>query len=186
MAKQKQPKLIELSCEEWEAKYKPLPNTTTPREEWNGWMYETYGADETSIQLLNHIEPNRIWTVLTGLETGDTIAQGYHHVNQLCYFVTELPFNPEDETYVLLEGTKERGITPDQHKLVPEFAKRMLFVLEDEMDEDDAENIKTLIDQYESGQNKDIEYLFVPLVQTVDSINHFDTEWNEFLKSHKK
>jgi len=54
---------------------------------WGGHGLETYGKD---LVLVRGYDPNHIWTVLD-CDSGQMIVPGYHHVNRVCYILTELP-----------------------------------------------------------------------------------------------
>ncbi len=93
-----------MTLEEWEEKYKPIQNTVTNREEFNGWMFETYEEDDAYIREYAQKNPLNVWTVLTGTsERGDVIVQGLHYVDRYCYFITENPFDENDEVEVYYE-----------------------------------------------------------------------------------
>jgi hypothetical protein len=96
--------LKEMTYDEWIEKYKPIQNTITNREEYNGWMFETYDEDDAYIREYAQKHPHNVWTVLTGTsERGDVIVQGWHYVDRYCYFITENPFDEKDEVEVYYE-----------------------------------------------------------------------------------
>ena len=41
-------------------------------------------------------EPNRVWTLIEGDSGNLWITNGYHFVNRLNYFITEVPFEGSD------------------------------------------------------------------------------------------
>lgn len=92
-----------ITFEQWEETYKPIQNTVSNREEYNGWMFETYDEDEQFVKETAQKNPNVVWTVLTGTDEGDVLVQGFHYVNRLCYFITEIPFDDRDEIEVYLD-----------------------------------------------------------------------------------
>lgn len=168
-------KSVFLTEEQWEEKYKPQQNHISKREEWNGWMFETYGEDDEFIRLFAIKNPNKVWTVLTGIPTGDTIVQGFHLVNRYCHFITDVDFSNEENVEILTEGSMEYGLTKEDRKRFIEFAKSW--------EKDDEENqITELIAAYENADNKfyPFEELFVYVRQLVDEQEHFDTCWSDF------
>lgn len=80
---------------EWADKYKPIKNhlVSDPDQQ----MFETYGEE---LEFVQSVEPNRIWTYLQG-DMSDLICAGYHFVNRLGYYISEVPWTNEDD-YVLL------------------------------------------------------------------------------------
>ena len=97
--------LIELTMEEWEATYKPIPNNIDPNasfqnEDGVGIMFETYGAE---VEFVKKAHPNHIWMYGSGDDGGTYIWSGWGFVNRLGYFITELPF-PEDTTIQIQVG----------------------------------------------------------------------------------
>jgi hypothetical protein len=96
---------IELTMEEWEATYKPIPNNIDPNasfqnEDGVGIMFETYGAE---VEFVKKAHPNHIWMYGSGDDGGTYIWSGWGFVNRLGYFITELPF-PEDTTIQIQVG----------------------------------------------------------------------------------
>jgi hypothetical protein len=79
--------------DQWAEKYKPIENG--PDEE----MFETYGAD---LDRVNSEEPNHIWTWVQG-DMCDVILAGYHYVNRLGYYITEVPWTNEHDYCLLSE-----------------------------------------------------------------------------------
>lgn len=82
----------------WYDKYKPIKNPVQPNAPFEGEMFETYGPE------LNFVEatpPNRVWTLVTGDDGSDIITAGFHFVNRLGYFITEIPWTDETESVTL-------------------------------------------------------------------------------------
>jgi len=73
---------IDLSYEEWMMKYKPICDT-----DGSPIMYETYGNDYDYIA---DVDNEHLWTWVDG---GDysVIANGFHFVNRLGYYVCTVP-----------------------------------------------------------------------------------------------
>lgn len=94
-----------ITWDEFQERYKPQQNTTTKREEFNGWLYETYGEDEQFIFEFAKAHPDRVWTIL---DVGYIcIGNGMHHVNRFGYIITEMPCPINDFITVEDEDDKE-------------------------------------------------------------------------------
>jgi len=83
---------IEMTMEEWEATYKPIPNNIETNASFDGLMFETYGPE---YEFVKKAHPNHIWTYGDGDDGGSYIWAGWSFVNRLGYFITEVPF-PEN------------------------------------------------------------------------------------------
>lgn len=78
----------EMTWQEWVQQYKPeVDSDDSPR------MFETYGEDVEEV--IKH-DNNLIWTYLEG-DSGSVITQGYHYVNRLGYYITEVPWEQDVE-----------------------------------------------------------------------------------------
>jgi hypothetical protein len=91
---------MSISIDDWEAQFRPVINhlnleASFADEEGRGILFETYGIENLYVQ--NHIHENRVWTWVDG-DDGTYIMNGYHLVNRIGYFVTEVPYNA-DKTY---------------------------------------------------------------------------------------
>lgn len=84
----------------WADKYKPIPNKFSKQP--NDLMYETYGEE---VEYIQSLDPRYVWTNVQG-DMSDLIVAGYAYVNRLCYYVTELPWENEED-YVLISVEKE-------------------------------------------------------------------------------
>ena len=83
--------------EQWEETYRPITNTT--REEWDGLLFETYGDDLALVLSVARKEPRRVWTWVDG-DGGSYIINGYHLVNRIGYFITEVEWSQGDDIQV--------------------------------------------------------------------------------------
>lgn len=89
----------------WDAfaeKYKPEYNYINGNTDEYNHSFETYGAE---VDYVKSKDDKYIWTRVQG-DMSDLIVAGYHLVNRLEYYVTEIPWTDEDE-YVLLSVEKE-------------------------------------------------------------------------------
>ena len=90
-----------MDIDQWEETYKPIPNHLVPNSSWQdedgvGIMFETYG-DELSF--IKTQDPTYVWTYLDGVD-GTYVVSGYHVVNRIGYFVTQVPWTEDLEILV--------------------------------------------------------------------------------------
>jgi hypothetical protein len=64
--------------------YKPKKNHLDPNASWDGYMFETFGAE---LEAVKAAPANCIWTLYDDM----SISSGYHYVNRLGYFICEVP-----------------------------------------------------------------------------------------------
>ena len=107
-------KFIEMTESEWEEKYKPMTNTITN----DGTTYETYGDE---LDFVMSQKPEHIWTEIDG-DDGVYIVNGYHLVNRLSYYITNVPHNEDDHIQICIckfvecpcsELTEDKEPNPD-------------------------------------------------------------------------
>jgi hypothetical protein len=84
---------------EWEAKFKPKDNHLVTS---NGKMFETYGEE---LEYLKTVDPKYIWTYVDG-DMSSLLLAGYHYVNRLGYYVTEVPWDNEYDSCLLSVETE--------------------------------------------------------------------------------
>ena len=70
-------------------KFKPMKNHLAKNAGWNGWLFETYGKEMAYVK---SVAPEKVWTLLD-VDGGLYISSGYHFVNRVGYFVTEVPWS---------------------------------------------------------------------------------------------
>jgi hypothetical protein len=90
--------------EAWWEKYRPILNDITNVGEdapFNGTMFETYGAE---LERVKKTEPHYVWTYVTGDNNEDVIVAGFHFVNRMGYFITEVPWETGEENFVFGDG----------------------------------------------------------------------------------
>jgi hypothetical protein len=90
---------IEQTFESWLEEFKPItnhldPNASFQDESGKGIMFETYGDE---VEFVKKQDPRCIWTYGDGDDGGGYIWNGWHFVNRLGYFITEIPC-PENTT----------------------------------------------------------------------------------------
>jgi hypothetical protein len=86
-----------ITWNEFETEFKPKRNTLTKREEYKGWLYETYGEDDAFVRKFAQDNPNNVWTIIDS-EEGTIIECGWHYINRKGYIITELPCDGETIT----------------------------------------------------------------------------------------
>lgn len=91
----------EKQFDEWYEKYKPIKNHYKENDLWVNDMFETYGEE---LDFVRAQDQRHIWTLVDG-EGGLYITNGYHLINRVNYFVTEVPFEGEflDVPYYIFE-----------------------------------------------------------------------------------
>jgi hypothetical protein len=90
---------IEQTFEFWLEEFKPITNHIDPHasfddENGGGIMFETYGEE---LEFVKKQDPRCVWTYGDGDDGGGYIWNGYHYINRLGYFITEVPC-PENTT----------------------------------------------------------------------------------------
>jgi len=80
-----------MTAEEFFEQYKPVANHIDDNASFDGYMFETFGEEEHFVCTKS---PEFIGTYCDG-DDGTYIVSGYHLVNRIGYFITELPI-PED------------------------------------------------------------------------------------------
>ena len=85
---------IEMDFDEWCATYKPIPNNIVEDSSFDGTMFETYGDE---VAFVKKADPAYIWMYGDGDDGGTYLWNGWHIVNRIGYFITEVPC-PADTT----------------------------------------------------------------------------------------
>ena len=83
---------IEMDFDEWCATYKPIPNNIVEDSSFDGAMFETYGDE---VAFVKKADPAYIWMYGDGDDGGTYIWNGWHIVNRIGYFITEVPCPPD-------------------------------------------------------------------------------------------
>jgi hypothetical protein len=90
-------RLKEITTGEWEEQFKPITNHLDSNASWqdddgNGIMFETYGEELDFVKTKLKENPNCIWTLVDSDDGEECIiVGGYHFVNRIGYFITEVP-----------------------------------------------------------------------------------------------
>jgi hypothetical protein len=83
---------IEMDFDEWCETYKPIPNNIVEDSSFDGTMFETYGDE---VAFVKKADPAYIWMYGDGDDGGSYIWNGWHIVNRIGYFITEVPCPPD-------------------------------------------------------------------------------------------
>ena len=83
---------IEMTFEEADEQFKFMVNNYDENASFDGLMFETYGDE---VEFVKAQDENRIWTYGDGDDGGGYIWNGWHYINRLGYFITEVPCPPD-------------------------------------------------------------------------------------------
>jgi hypothetical protein len=92
-------RFIEMELDEWAAIYKPIKNHIDTNASFDGEMFETYGEE---LEFVKAADEDRIWMYGDGDDGGSYIWNGWHFVNRIGYFITEVPCPPDTTIQVLV------------------------------------------------------------------------------------
>ena len=100
---------LEMSFEDWVKQYKPIynhidKNASFQDESDNGLMFETYGDE---VEFVKSQDPAKIWMYGDGDDGGSYIWNGWHIVNRIGYFVTEVPCPPDTTIQIQVGDSPE-------------------------------------------------------------------------------
>jgi hypothetical protein len=100
---------LEMSFEDWVKQYKPIynhidKNASFQDDSDNGLMFETYGDE---VEFVKSQDPAKIWMYGDGDDGGSYIWNGWHIVNRIGYFVTEVPCPPDTTIQIQVGDSPE-------------------------------------------------------------------------------
>jgi hypothetical protein len=95
----------------WADKYKPIPNKFSKQPD--DIIFETYGEE---VEFIQAQDPKYVWTNVQGDEC-DLIVAGYAYVNRLSYYITEIPWENEED-YVLISVENECECYSDEEDVL--------------------------------------------------------------------
>lgn len=90
-----------MDYELWCEQFKPVTNHIDDNAGYDGCLFETYGPEYAFIAELAESQPNRVWTLLDSDGEDLDIVAGWHFVNRLGYFVTEVGFDAASSDLVV-------------------------------------------------------------------------------------
>ncbi len=92
--------IVELSDDEFAARYPLHVNHISPDAAYDGCMFETYGAELAFVQS----QPAEyVWTIVDDDEGNLVVVNGPHFVNRLGYLVSTVPA-PLDATIIVADN----------------------------------------------------------------------------------
>jgi len=78
-----------MTFDSWMETYKPVKNHIDTNSACEGLMFETYGPE---LEFVQQQHPNCVWTYIE--EDGELyVVSGFHVVDRIGYFVTEVALN---------------------------------------------------------------------------------------------
>lgn len=90
---------IEIDELDWIKKFKPIKNHIDTNASFNGEMFETYGEE---VEFVKEQDEKYIWTYADGDNGGLYIFNGWHFVNRIGYFITEEPWQENEEYQICI------------------------------------------------------------------------------------
>lgn len=124
-----------MNLSQWEEKYKPIKNAINTNSSWDGTMFETFG-DEVNAVIAE--DPAKVWTLIEADDEEMIISNGFHRVNRMGYFITEVAHTGPDITIMADSPTDDITIEEAYE------AFKTLGVSLDEIDEVDEDIIEAL------------------------------------------
>lgn len=91
-----------MTYEEWEEAHRPIRNTTNPDRGFDSHLFETYGEDLEEVRRHTAMNPECIWTLVES-DGYIAIISGFHLVNRIGYFITEVPCPANTAIEILLD-----------------------------------------------------------------------------------
>ena len=83
-----------MTYDEWEEKFIPTKNSIDDNASYDGIMFETFGPE---LEAVRNADPDCVWTLICDDEAdNDVILKGYHLVNRMGYFITEVKATAQD------------------------------------------------------------------------------------------
>ena len=97
--------VTDITWEQFIERFKPIKNHLDSNASCDGLMFETFD-EEYAFVVAKHAEnPNLVWTYLD-CDGGTAIVSGWHYVNRIGYFITELPAT-QGEEFQIFEPDEE-------------------------------------------------------------------------------
>ena len=131
-----------MEVNEWIEQYRPVNNHLDEDASWQGEdgvgvMFETYGEELDYVLSVAKSDPKCVWTYVDGDDGSTLVINGYHLVNRIGYFVTEVPAVDESVFVQVSE--------PDS------LYTAVLTLNIDAFDAEDDEDAKRIIQEYVTG-----------------------------------
>jgi hypothetical protein len=93
--------ITKISFDEWLETFKPVHNhfdryASFQDDSGLGIMFETFGIE---LDFVRSRDPLKVWTYMDSEDGGTVIVDGYHLVNRIGYFITEVTRENKDDLY---------------------------------------------------------------------------------------
>jgi len=162
----------EITYEQFEKKYRPIKNKFVEEAPYNGCFFETYGEDIDFIQSVK--EDNKIWTLIDSDNENSYIVAGFHYINRVGYFVTEIPWEKEFIEINLNEMISVSECLDYGEKFIQTTEYSSIFNRLDFLDYISLEY--DITDKMSIG---DAKYLTIEYMEDAFNIDFFTTEYEE-------
>jgi hypothetical protein len=98
-----------MTYEDWANRYKPVQNHLDENAGFEGTMFETFGAERDYVWDIAQQNNAKVWTLCE--EDGvQFIGSGWHLVNRLGYFITEVEAGEDAPDEVIVDdGSDDEG-----------------------------------------------------------------------------
>jgi len=84
-----------MSFDEWFDEFRPIDNPYNPDSQ----MFETFGDE---VEMVQNANPGAVWTLLD-VDGKLIIGEGFHYVNRIGYYITEVVRTNETDTYEIID-----------------------------------------------------------------------------------
>lgn len=163
----------ELLWDEWQEKFRPIRNRIAKTEVgYDNTLFETYGEENEYVNKVMAESPYRIWTLVTNDFGKDVIVEGWHWVNRMGYFITEIPFD-ETMTYSVYWDEEDRDydgtyeIAEEHHVCFSDWVYRVYSQC-------GAHACYEVLDQLHNWKNNQ-----GTLQDILDALDEADDDWQE-------
>lgn len=102
---------MKMTWEQFEERFQPIKNHITKREEFNGWLFETYDDDLAFVMDFANKNPEQVWTILD-CDGATVIGSGYHLINRMGYIICKVRFKKDDDITVIDRDDEELYTLP--------------------------------------------------------------------------
>lgn len=161
-----------MDLQQWWDQFKPVKNHLDQNaggpfievdgDSGGGRMFETFGKEVEHVQAILKSDPGKVWTLLD-CDGHQVISSGYHHVNRMGYFVTEVPFEGAAMDIDLEEGEDEvycvavDGAEAYDGRMFETLDNANIAVLQLALDDEHDENSTVTVTRYiaEDGERID-------------------------------
>lgn len=101
-------KFRQMTFDEWWDEFKPVVNHLVgpDKRSCDNRLFETFGAEDEYVRKVAGLEPQRVWTLLD-CDGVQVIGDGWHWVNRVGYFVTEVPASEGTDYEVMYDDGED-------------------------------------------------------------------------------